>query len=138
MTKHTLFVCKSCHRSSEEPAENQPLDGGVLLDTLNTLSVQQFAAEELEIKPVGCLWACSRGCVVALANPEKRSYLLVDLPPDEEHASALLQLTRMYMNHRKGALIWDKLPKQIESALFACIPSALSFSADGDSDEEEP
>ncbi|NJR51268.1 MAG: DUF1636 family protein [Leptolyngbyaceae cyanobacterium CSU_1_3] len=134
MSKHTLFVCKSCHRSSEEPAEGQSCDGRILL---NTLSVQHYAPEELEIKPIGCLWACSRGCVVALAHPEKRTYLLVDLPPDEEHASALLQLTQMYMSHRKGAFIWDKLPKQLESALFACIPSALPFSADDDSDEEE-
>jgi predicted metal-binding protein len=137
MTKHTLFVCKSCHRSEEEPAENQPCDGEILLNTLNTLSTQEFSAEALEIKPVGCLWACSRGCVVALANPEKRTYLLVDLPPDEEYADALLQLSQMYVNHRKGAFIWDKLPKQLEAAMFACIPSALSFTTDDDSEEEE-
>jgi predicted metal-binding protein len=136
MSKHTLFVCKSCHRSSEEPAEGQSCDGSILLDTLNALSAQQFTAEDLEIRPVGCLWACSRGCVVALANPEKRTYLLVDLPTDEEHASALLQLTQMYMNHRKGAFIWDKLPKQLESAMFACIPSSLSSSLDEDSEED--
>jgi predicted metal-binding protein len=136
MAKHTLFVCKSCHRSSEQLAENQICDGKILLDTLTRLSGQQFAEEDLEIKPVGCLWACRRGCVVALTNPEKRTYLLVDLPPDEEYATALLQLAQMYVSHRKGAFIWDKLPQQLEASMFACIPSALSSTTDDDSEEE--
>lgn len=135
MKRCTLFVCKSCHRSSEELAENQPRDGKILLDILNTLSLQQFAAGDLEIKPVGCLWACSRGCVVSLANPEQRTYLLVDLLPDKEYASALLQLTQMYMNHPKGAFMWDKMPTQLESTMFACIPSALTFSPEEEEDE---
>lgn len=126
MTKHTLFVCKSCHRSSAELAENQRCDGSILLDKITTLSVQQMPSEELEIQPVGCLWACSRGCVVAISSPEKPTYLLVDLPPDEENASALLEFTQMYISNRKGAFIWEKLPKQLEDAIFASIPSVIS------------
>lgn len=126
MTKHTLFVCKSCHRSSEELAENQRCDGSILLDKITTLYFQQFPSEKLEIQPVGCLWACSRGCVVAISSPEKPSYLLVDLPPDAENASALLEFTQMYISNRQGAFIWEKLPKQLESAIFASIPSVIS------------
>ncbi|HBW29953.1 DUF1636 family protein [Anabaena sp. FACHB-709] len=126
MTKHTLFVCKSCHRSSEELAENQPCDGSILLDKITSLYSEKFATEELEIQSVGCLWACSRGCVVALSSPEKPTYLLVDLPPDAENASALLEFTQMYINNRKGAFMWEKLPKELESAIFASIPSVLT------------
>lgn len=125
MTKYTLFVCKSCHYSSAELAENQPCDGSIFLDKITTLSAEKFAAEELEIKPVGCLWTC-RGCVVAVSNPDKPTYLLVDLPPDEDSASALLEFTQMYISNRKGAVNWDKLPKQLESAFFACIPSVIN------------
>ncbi|MBC1224512.1 DUF1636 family protein [Nostoc sp. UCD121] len=126
MTKHTLFVCKSCHRSSAELAENQRCDGSILLDKITALSLEKFAIEELEIQPVGCLWACSRGCVVAISSPEKPTYLLVDLPPDAENASALLEFTQMYIDNRKGAFIWEKLPKELESAIFASIPSLLT------------
>jgi predicted metal-binding protein len=126
MTKHTLFVCKSCHRSSEKLAENQRCDGSILLDKITTLSSEKFAAEELEIQPVGCLWACSRGCAVAVSSPEKPTYLLVDLPPDAENASALLEFAQMYIDNRKGAFMWEKLPKELESAIFASIPSVLT------------
>jgi predicted metal-binding protein len=125
MTKHTLFVCKSCRRSSEELSENQPCEGSILLDKITTLSSEKYAVE-LEIQPVGCLWACNRGCAVAVSNPDKPTYLLVDLPPDEENASALLEFLQMYISHRKGAVNWDTLPKQLESAILACIPSVLS------------
>jgi len=66
------------------------------------------------------------GCVVALSSPEKPTYLLVDLPPDAENASALLEFTQMYINNRKGAFMWEKLPKELESAIFASIPSVLT------------
>ncbi len=125
MTKHTLFVCKSCHRSSAELAENQRCDGSILLEKI-TISAQQMPSEQLEIQPVGCLWACSRGCVVAISSPEKPSYLLVDLPPDEENASALLEFAQLYISNRQGAFIWEKLPKQLEYAILASIPSVIS------------
>lgn len=127
MTKHTLFVCKSCRRSSEELAKNQPCDGNVLLDKITTLlSTQQFPAEELEIQPIDCLWACSRGCVVAVSSPEKPTYLIVDLPPDEENTSALLEFTQIYISNRKGVCIWEKIPKKLKPAIFASIPSVVS------------
>ncbi|MCC5658362.1 DUF1636 family protein [Nostoc sp. XA010] len=126
MSKHTLFVCKSCRRSSEELSENQPCDGSIFLDKITALSTEKFAAEELEIQPIDCLWACNRGCVVAVSNPDKPTYLLGDLPPDEENASALLEFTQMYISHRKGAVDWDKLPIQLDSAFLACIPSVMS------------
>ncbi|MBC6436467.1 DUF1636 domain-containing protein [Nostoc sp. HG1] len=113
MTKHTLFVCKSCHRSSAELAENQRCDGSILLDEITTLSLEEFAIEELEIQPVGCLWACSRGCVVAISSPEKPTYLLVDLPPNAENASALLEFIQMYIDNRKGA--------------FTALPPAMRY-----------
>lgn len=126
MTKHTLFVCKSCRRSSEELSENQPCDGNIFLDKITTLSTDKFAAEELEIQPVECLWACNRGCVVAVSNQDKPTYLLGDLPPDEESASALLEFAQMYISNRKGAVDWDELPEQLESAFLACIPSVIN------------
>ncbi|MCC5600757.1 DUF1636 family protein [Nostoc favosum] len=62
---------------------------------------------------------------MAVSSPEKPTYLLVDLPPDEENASALLEFAQMYISNRKGAFIWEKLPKELESAIFASIPSVL-------------
>ncbi|MCL6753453.1 hypothetical protein KBT16_21760 [Nostoc sp. CCCryo 231-06] len=32
--KYTIFVCKSCHRLSEERPENPPFDGDILLNQI--------------------------------------------------------------------------------------------------------
>lgn len=37
MPKYNLFVCKSCHRSSQERPENPPFDGEFLLEKFNNL-----------------------------------------------------------------------------------------------------
>lgn len=125
MSKYTLFVCKSCNHSSKEVAENQPDDGSILLDKITTLSTDKFTTEELKIQSVECLWNC-RGCVVAVAHPQKPTYMLVDLPPDEENASALLEFMQMYINDSQGAVDWDTLPKQLDSAFCGCIPSVIN------------
>ncbi len=121
MTKHTLFVCKSCHRSSEKRPENPPFDGNILLDKLNTLCNKQFNPDELEIQPVGCLWACSQGCVVSVSSHDKPTYLFVNLPPEESPA-ALLEFMQLYIKSRKGAVVWEKFPELLKSAIFAQIP----------------
>ncbi|NJM74022.1 MAG: DUF1636 family protein, partial [Scytonema sp. RU_4_4] len=78
--KTTLFVCKSCHCSSQERPKNQPADGTILLDKLNSLCSEKLTSDEFEIKPVECLWACSQGCVVSVSSQDKPTYLFVNLP----------------------------------------------------------
>jgi predicted metal-binding protein len=119
--KPTLFVCKSCHRSSEERPKNQPADGSILLDKLNSLCGEKFISDELEIKPVKCLWACSQGCVVAVSSHDKPTYLFVNLPP-EESPTALLEFMQLYIKSRKGSVAWKRLPELLQSAIFAQIP----------------
>jgi predicted metal-binding protein len=121
MPKHTLFVCKSCHRSSEERPEDRLLDGSRLLDRLNSLFSEQFKSDELEIKPVECLWACSRGCVVAVKSLDKPTYLFVDLPLDKSD-TALLEFANLYIESAKGIVPWKKLPELLQSSMFAQIP----------------
>jgi hypothetical protein len=40
MSKHILFVCQSCHHSSEERPKDQPADGDRLLEQLNRLGAE--------------------------------------------------------------------------------------------------
>jgi predicted metal-binding protein len=122
MPKHTLFICKSCHRSSEERPKEPPFDGTFLLDKLNTLCNETFQSDELEIQPVECLWACSHGCVVSVSSPDKPTYLFVDLPA-EQSAIALLEFVKLYIKSRKGAIPWKQFPELLQSAVFAQIPA---------------
>ncbi|BAY73742.1 hypothetical protein NIES25_01500 [Nostoc linckia NIES-25] len=125
MPKHTIFVCKSCHRSSEDRPKNPPFDGEILLDKLNSLCLRQLPSDELKIQSVGCLWACDRGCVVAVSSDEKPTYLFINLFP-EESATALLEFIQLYIKNRKGVVVWEQLPEVLQSAIFAQIPSVKS------------
>ncbi|AFY49074.1 putative metal-binding protein [Nostoc sp. PCC 7524] len=125
MPKHTIFVCKSCHRSSQERPENPPFDGAILLDKLNDLCNEKLSLNELEIKPVECLWACNQGCVVAASHPDKPTYLFVNLTP-EEGAASLLEFMQLYIKSRKGNIAWKQLPELLQAAIFAQIPPGES------------
>ncbi len=124
MPNHILFVCKSCHHSSEERPKNQPCDGTILIDKLNTLCNDKYQFDEFHIKPVECLWACSQGCVVSVSSQNKPVYLFVNLPPEESPA-ALLKFMQLYIKSRKGTIAWKQLPKVLQSAIFAQIPPVI-------------
>jgi predicted metal-binding protein len=79
----------------------------------------------VEIKSVGCLWACSHGCVVSVASPDKPTYLFVNLTP-EESATALLDFMQLYIKSPKGTVVWKQIPELLQSAIFAQIPPVLS------------
>ncbi|MDV2998176.1 MAG: hypothetical protein N4J56_007881 [Chroococcidiopsis sp. SAG 2025] len=122
--KPDLFVCKSCHHSSEERPENQPADGTFLLDKINDLSTEKFLVNELEIQPFGYLWACSQGCVVSVSSQKKPTYLFVNLTP-EDSVAAILEFLQLYIKSRKGNIAWEKFPKLLQLAIFAQIPPVI-------------
>ncbi|MBG1243508.1 DUF1636 domain-containing protein [Nostoc sp. NZL] len=124
MPKHTLFVCKSCHMSDEEPLDNQHKDGIRLLAQLNTLSREKCPSSQLDIKPVGCMWACDHGCVAAISSPKKPTYLIVDLRPDES-APALLELMELYISNSKGGIPYEKIRELLQPDTFVQIPPIL-------------
>lgn len=86
--------------------------------------MKQFQSDELEIQSVGCLWACSHGCVVSVCCANKPTYLFVNLSPSES-ATALLEFMELYIKSSKGAIPWKQLPELLQSAIFAQIPSVV-------------
>ena len=120
MPKPTLFVCQSCHRSSEERPKDQPADGTRLLEQLNTLSTGQL--NEFEIQPVSCLWTCDKSCAAALSAPHKPTYLFTNLPTNDA-ALALLQFGKLYFDSSTGDIPWKQFPEALQSASIAKIPA---------------
>ncbi|MDZ8262371.1 DUF1636 family protein [Nostoc sp. ChiQUE01b] len=124
MPKHVLFVCQSCHCSFKERPENQPADGTLLLDQLNTLYTEQFQADELEIQPVGCLGICDRPCAVAFSALHKPTFLFTHLPCAES-AVALLQFSEVYLSSKTGNISGKHFPDVLRSASIAKIPPVI-------------
>jgi predicted metal-binding protein len=130
MAKSILFVCKSCNMTEQDTDEN-PSDGTILLNQLLTLHQQSPQQAELEIQPVGCLWACSHACVVALQCANKCTYLFTQLSPSEG-AKALIQFSKLYIDSEYGNVPWKQIPEALKSETIARIPLAGQMIEDED------
>ncbi|NJM87582.1 MAG: DUF1636 domain-containing protein [Hydrococcus sp. RU_2_2] len=120
MTKSTLFICQSCCLSEDHP-EGQPADGAILLKQLQTHFANHPESNNIRIQPVGCLWDCGRGCVVAFTAPRKPTYLFSTIPP--ESAPALLQFAQQYTNSQTGNIPPEKFPEILQEVAIAKIPA---------------
>jgi hypothetical protein len=81
MPKPTLFVCQSCHISSEERPDNPPTDGDRLLEQLNTLADEQSQSDKFEIQAVGCLWTCDNPALLPFPLPTNPLIYLLPCQP---------------------------------------------------------
>jgi len=123
MTKHTLFVCKTCSASiAHDDVEDDTITEGVLLlKQLQELHQNGLVKSELHIQEVGCLWTCDRPCSVTFACPGKYTYHFVDL----HHAnsvSELQQFSELYLNSADGYVKPPKMPGELRSHLLVRVP----------------
>lgn len=121
MTKHTLFVCKSCAYSSTQRDYLGQRGGYHLLNHLLSLQPQWTMATEYTIKPVECLSACNRPCVVAYAAPHKTTLMFGDLPPLQS-AITILQLAEQYHASSEGLIPRQERPDILKKGILARIP----------------
>lgn len=121
MTKHILFVCKSCNAVSELKQDEKQPDGSALLARLLALHQNWSRQSELEIRAVGCLWTCSHPCAVAVSGTNKSTYLFTDLPLAES-ANALFEFGELYLDSNSGDVPWKKFPQVLQSCGVAKIP----------------
>ncbi|NEO26330.1 MAG: DUF1636 domain-containing protein [Kamptonema sp. SIO4C4] len=120
MTPHIFFICQSCQLDAEKHDEGKPA-GTLLLKQLQVEHQNWYRQDEFEIRGVGCLCTCDRPCVLALAGPNKPTYLFADLPVAGT-ASALLTLGELYADSDNGLVPNYKLPEVLQVARLARIP----------------
>lgn len=124
MSKHVLFVCKSCQikpdQDAAEASSKTDREGTQLLNQLKALYQNWAHQTNLEIREVGCLWTCDQPCAVAFANPHKATYLFTHVLSSE--ARALLHFGELYLDSKDGSIPWKQLPEVLQSAEIARIP----------------
>lgn len=121
MSKHVLFVCKSCNAKSDLDQTTDPSDGTKLLNQLQTQHQTGVHQSDIEIRPVGCLWICSQPCAVAFSAPSKPTYLFTKVPGTA--ATDLLTFGDLYSDSKNGDIPWKQFPEVLQSAEVAKIPS---------------
>lgn len=121
MTKHTLFVCKTCSATiaHDDVTDDTITEGKLLLQHL-----QKSSSDELNVEAVGCLWTCDRPCSVTFACPGKYTYHFVDLN-DTNSVTELQQFSNLYVNSKDGYVKPPKMPGELRSRLLVRIPPVI-------------
>lgn len=109
----TLFVCVTCRREGEPPAEPRP--GARLHAALKE------RAPDLEIVPVECLSNCTRACSAAVSAPGKWTYVIGDLDP-ERNVDDMLAFVRAHGEAADGLTPWRERPVHIRQHTIARVP----------------
>jgi predicted metal-binding protein len=121
MTKHVLFVCKSCGFSLTQRDHLEKRGGEHLLQHLLDLQEQWHLQAEYLLQSTTCLSACDRRCVVALSAPNKMTLMFGDLPPLES-AVEILQLAEQYYRSSDGIVPRQERPEKLKKGILARIP----------------
>ncbi|MBD1851425.1 DUF1636 domain-containing protein [Leptolyngbya sp. FACHB-711] len=119
MMQNTLFVCVLCRSSQLET--NQLSPGQILFDRLKEELANCDWNEAICLQPVRCMGACSRSCVVALAAPNKLTFILSELSALESVAE-LLQFSQQYSDSASGKVPYRERPAAVKQGIHAVLP----------------
>jgi predicted metal-binding protein len=107
----TLLVCVTC-KSDEGPMG---------ADLFEALSARLAAEPDIALKPVECLSVCKRPCTVALAGPDKWTYVVGDLERDS-HLEDIVVAARRYAASPAGIVPWRERPLAFRKGVVSRVP----------------
>lgn len=111
----TLNVCVTC-RAGEIVSEGQACAGRRLHAALSSLELP----DGVEIVPVECLSACSRGATIALVSEGRWTYVFG--PMIEGNAADILKGTQAYAATADGIVPWKERVEIFKKNVIARIP----------------
>jgi predicted metal-binding protein len=138
MSAHTIFVCTTCASKWENNKRVGESGGETLLKRLQADFPNWQLNTEFVIRPVECMSACNRKCVICFASPGKSTYLFGDISPELTtiEVDAVFDCASKYYVHPEGSLPWLERPQPLKKGILAKIP-AVSSSLEGKSIELE-
>jgi predicted metal-binding protein len=107
----TLLVCVTCK------SDEGPMGAGLF----EALSARLAAEPDIALKPVECLSVCKRPCTVALAGPDKWTYVVGDLKRDS-HLEDIVVAARRYAASPAGIVPWRERPLAFRKGVVSRIP----------------
>lgn len=121
MTKHALYVCKSCSFSLIQRDYLGERGGKYLFNQLAELYQSWSLKADFAIEELVCLSACKRPCAIALTAVNKTSLMFGDLSPLDS-ADAILQLCEQYYASTDGIIPRKERPEILQQGILARIP----------------
>lgn len=131
-----IVACSTCGGAEREA------DGRSRGEHLLTRLEDELAARgegAVSVSSVRCLWACKRSCAVMLRSTERVGYVIVDLPPNEASARALVDYARLYLATADGAVPYKTWPDALKGHFHCRIPrSSEAHPSVGAEPQREP
>jgi predicted metal-binding protein len=119
MAEVTLTICTTCKRGEVADPE-APRPGSLMYAALQASDLP----ENVRLRPVECLSACTRGCSMALTGGAARwSYVYGDMDPDE-HVADIVAGATAYASTTDGLVPWRERPVVFRKQSIARIPPA--------------
>jgi predicted metal-binding protein len=117
-----LMVCELC-RFSQTEREQDGLSGGqYLLNNLRMGLKLDHLQEQIQIRPVRCMGACSHACVSAFAAPHKLTFIFHDWSVLSD-VSDLLKFSSQYLAAPNGNVPYKERPTSMRSKLMVVLPA---------------
>ncbi len=126
MSKHTIFVCRSCAFSPQQKDYLGQRGGKHLSDRLKESQANWQYKDEFIIQEVSCLSACNRPCAVAFAAHNKSTLMFCDLPPMTS-PSSILRFAEQYFASNDGLIKRQDRPAILQKGILARIPPLPSL-----------
>ena len=114
----TLFVCVTCRREGDPPAEVRP---GARLYAALKAEALKAEGSDLDVRPVECLSNCTRSCTAAVAAPGKWTYVVGHLDPDQ-NVPDMVQFARLHQASPDGLTVWRERPAHVRRNTIARVP----------------
>ncbi|MBI3454013.1 MAG: DUF1636 domain-containing protein [Rhodospirillales bacterium] len=116
----TIFVCVSCRHPTDSNGGEAARPGVELADILQR-RVASEAPQRAVVKRVDCLAVCERPCTVALAGPDKWTYLIGDIDPPA-HAGEILSAALSFEASGNGIVPLRERPVSFRKGVIARVP----------------
>ncbi|MEL6458503.1 MAG: DUF1636 domain-containing protein [Cyanobacteria bacterium J06621_15] len=125
MKAHTIFVCTTCASKWINGKRVGESGGEKLLKRLQDDYPNWELNQEFTIKPVECMSACNRSCVISFASPGKTTYLFGDISSDLTPAEVegVFNCAGKYYVHPEGSLPWAERSQPLKKGILARIPA---------------
>ncbi|APB33043.1 Putative metal-binding protein [Gloeomargarita lithophora Alchichica-D10] len=117
----TLFVCTTCGSTWEDGKRIGTSAGEFLFQDLQSA----LANTGVTLQSVKCLSACLNACAVAITAPGKFSYILGQLPAQDQRVAtvqALVQLAQSHLEKSDGFVPYGERPELLKNRILGRIP----------------
>jgi len=122
MTGHVLYVCTRCNWTQGEEERWGARAGATLYGEVERQLAASPTRAVVRLLPLECMSNCKRSCTVALAAPDKYTFMFGDLPPTAEAAAAVLECAQVYAGKADGFMKRDERPAALRKGILARIP----------------